>query len=104
MFRYKYIWKKTSEDIKNGLYSYAGTLLNVLIALLRHPVVNRLAISALKPFEDEKYLKYFMKYERKFKKTQSLRDFMEQDDDYPKEIFGDQQVLRLNPRPIHYEF
>ena len=55
-------------------------------------------------YEDEKYLKYFMKYENKFKKTQSLRDFMEQDDDYPKEIFGDQQVMRLNPRPIHYEF
>lgn len=73
---YKYIWKKTSEDIKNGVYRYA----------------------------DEKYLKYFMMYERKFKKTQSLRDFMEQDDEYPKEIFGDQQVMRLNPRPIHYEF
>jgi len=76
LFRYKYIWKKTSEDIKNGVYRYA----------------------------DEKYLKYFMMYERKFKKTQSLRDFMEQDDEYPKEIFGDQQVMRLNPRPIHYEF
>ena len=54
--------------------------------------------------KDEKYFKYFMMYERKFKKTQSLRDFMEQDDEYPKEIFGDQQVMRLNPRPIHYEF
>ena len=54
--------------------------------------------------KDEKYLKYFMMYEQKFKNTQSLRDFMEQDDEYPKEIFGDQQVMRLNPRPIHYEF
>ena len=45
-----------------------------------------------------------MIYEQKFKKTQSLRDFMEQDDEYPKEIFGDQQIMRLNPRPIHYEF
>ena len=38
--------------------------------------------------KDEKYLKYFMMYERKFKKTQSFRDFMEQDDEYPKEIWS----------------
>lgn len=73
---YKFIWKKTSSDIKDGKYKYA----------------------------DEKYLANFLHYEAEFKKLQSLRDFLDQDDEYPKEIFGDQQIRRLNPRPIHYEF
>ena len=53
---------------------------------------------------DEKYLTHFVKYENEFKRAKSLREFLKSNEDYPKEIFGEDQVIRLNPRPIHYEF
>ena len=88
---YKFIWGKTSQDIKEGKYKYAGTTLS----LLQEPVDC---------YSDELYLSYFIRYENEFKRAKSLREFLKSNEDYPEEIFGKEQIMRLNPKPVHYEF
>jgi len=72
--KYRYIMGKTGHDIKLGKYEYGG----------------------------EDYIRHFIEYENEFKATKSMREFLKTKLDYPKEIYG-RQVMRLNPKPVHYE-
>lgn len=65
---------KTGEDIKLGKYKYGS----------------------------DDYIRNFIEYENEFKATRSMRDFLNSKLDYPKEIYGE-QIMRLNPKPVHYE-
>ena len=74
LVKYRYIMSKTGHDIKLGKYKYGS----------------------------DDYIRNFIEYENEFKATRSMRDFLSSKLDYPKEIYG-KQIMRLNPKPVHYE-